>query len=73
MKTTVEIKYAGIPLLIEGTYHQAMRSLDYFDPPEPAEFDIDKIYIADSQIDVSNLFENDWESILDLIFEEIEG
>ena len=72
---TVEIKYAGIPLLVEGTYHQAMRSLDYFDPPEPADFDIDKIYIADSQIDVMDLFEiiDDWATIKDLIFEEIEG
>ena len=74
MNKTIEITYSGIPLLVEGEYIKGIKVTGYYDVEEPDQFYINQIFIADSQINVIDLFLiiDDEATLLDLIFEEIE-
>ena len=68
---TIEIKYCDVPLLVEGKiYKGSPTTRDY--PGDPDEFEIDSIYVADSQIDIVNMLsETDLENIQEIVNQEL--
>ena len=68
-----QINYRGINIEIEGEYYKGSYSLRYDSPPEPSDFEIEKIFYKDT--DVTELFEliDDWNNISNQVIEEIEG
>lgn len=70
---TTEIKYLGIPLIVHykviGKYFAATR----YEPEELPELDINEIYVADSEIDIFDLFlEKQLDDIYELVNSKLE-
>lgn len=55
--TEVAIKFDGFDIVVRGDYQPPERSTrDY--PGYPADFDVTEVYLVDSAIDVSELFDD---------------
>ena len=68
---TIEIKYCDVPLLVEGKIYKGSPTTRYY-PGDPDEFEIDSIYVSDSQIDIIDMLsENDLENIQEIVNNEI--
>jgi len=54
-----EFNYGLSKLTIEGAYYKGTNG-DYFNPPEPTEFEIHKVYVQGELelVDVTDLLEN---------------
>lgn len=76
MKTEQEIIYRGIKLLVEGTYTPPEEEVRYYSdmsgqPSSPSEFDVNVVFIQDT--DIYDLLGNDeLEHISELCIKEIE-
>lgn len=74
----VEINYAGITLIVEGNYHGEDPEVMYDSngegyPASPAEFEITKITVSDSFIDIWELLSyNQIDEITELVIEKTE-
>ena len=75
----VTINYKGIDLIAKGDYEQYEEPVWYDSemsgsPGSASEFEVQKIFVIDSNINIENLFSwEDFNEIKDLIIEEIEG
>lgn len=75
---TKEINYLEVPLNVSGRYYEGDPQVMYDSngegyPGSPAEFEIVKITVVDSDIDIWELFSNKQiDDIADLVIEEIE-
>lgn len=74
----VNIEFKGIPLRVVGEY-EAGEERTYYDsdmsghPGSPSSFDINEIYVEDSEIDIFELFSPaDLEVLSEKIIEQIE-
>lgn len=78
MKKEVEIEFKGVPLRVEGIYESEEPMVRYYPnrdgyPGSPSNFDIEGIYVADSEIDIYDLLPmRDIEEIEDEIVNKIE-
>lgn len=74
----VEINYLGVPLTIEGNYYEGEPQVMYDSngegyPGSPPEFEIVKISVSDSDIDIWELLsDKQLIEIAELIIEKIE-
>ncbi len=74
----VEINYSGVPLTIEGNYYEGDPQVMYDSngegyPGSPSEFEILKITVSDSEIDIWELFSNKQiDEITELVIEKTE-
>ena len=74
-----EINYAGVLLIIEGNYYEGDSQVMYDSngegyPGSPSEFEILKITVSDSDVDIWEIFSNNQiDEITDLVIEKIEG
>jgi hypothetical protein len=74
----VEINYLGVPLTVDGTYYKGDPQIMYINNGEsyagsPADFEILKITVSDSDVDIWELFSNKQiDEITELIIEKIE-
>jgi hypothetical protein len=74
----VEINYLGVPLSIEGNYYAEEAQVMYFSdmsgyPGSPAEFEILKITVPDSDVDIWELFsQKQIDEITNLVIEKTE-
>jgi hypothetical protein len=61
---THEFNYGLSKLTVEGEYYKGTNG-DYFNPPEPSEFEIHKVYVngVKELVDVTELLENDMRDI----------
>ena len=55
MKKSCTIEYLSIKLSCEGDYYKGTFG-GYEEPPEASEFEMTKIFVEDSNIDLTNLF-----------------
>jgi hypothetical protein len=75
----VEIKFKGIPLIVEGYYEKGEEAVyNYGDgsgyPGSNSSFDVNEIYVEYSEIDIFELFSAaDLEEIKEICLTEIEG
>lgn len=72
----VELDYRGVPLDVAGFYYCGSRG-DYYNPPEPAMFEVETIAIhGDIGVDLVNLLDGlgyvDRNSVIVNVLEEIE-
>mgnify|MGYP007090119755 CR=1 FL=1 len=74
----VEINYLGVPLIVEGTYYEGESQVMYDSngegyPGSPSEFEIVKISVSDSDIDIWELLsDKQLIEITELVIEKIE-
>jgi hypothetical protein len=74
----VEINYLEVPLTVSGTYYAGDPQVMYDSngegyPGSPAEFEIIKIAVSDSDVDIWELFSNKQiDEITELAIEKIE-
>lgn len=74
----VEIIYNDVPLRVVGEYIEGESEIQYYpdmsgQPSSPPDFEIDKIFVLDSDINIVNIFYlKDFTEIRDLVIEEIE-
>lgn len=77
MKTQVEINYKDLELIIYGTYTEEVKGIMYYDdmsglPDSSSSFDISKITVVDSDVDIFILFCGDYQEIEELVLDKIE-
>lgn len=76
---TATIEYKGITLLISGSYTEGEEQIMYESEGggyegSGSDFDIEDIFVSDSDIDIIELFSfADLEEIKDLVINKIEG
>jgi hypothetical protein len=74
----VEINYLEVPLTVSGTYYEGDPQVMYDSngegyPGSPAEFEIIKITVSDSDVDIWELFSNKQiDEITELVIEKTE-
>lgn len=74
----VEINYLGVPLSIEGNYYEGEPQVMYDSngegyPGSPSDFEIRKITVLDSDIDIWELLSSkQFDEITELVIEKIE-
>jgi hypothetical protein len=74
----VEINYSEVPLAVVGIYYEGEPQVMYDSngegyPGSPSEFEILKITVSDSEIDIWELFSNKQiDEITELVIEKIE-
>jgi hypothetical protein len=74
----IEIEYLGVPLSIEGTYYPSEAQVMYYSdmsgyPGSPAEFEIIKITVTDSDVDIWELFsQRQIDEITELVIQKTE-
>ena len=74
----VTINYKGIDLIAKGNYTEGEYEIYYDDdlsghPGSASEFEVQKIFVIDSDVNIIELLYYGIEYITDLIIEEIEG
>ena len=73
-----EINYLEVPLIVSGRYYEGDPQVMYDGngegyPGSPAEFEIIKITVSDSDVDIWELFSNKQiDDIAELVIEKIE-
>jgi len=77
MKTQTEINYKDLDLIIYGTYTEELKGRMYYDdmsglPDSSSSFEISKITVVDSDVDISILFCGDYQKIEELVLDKIE-
>jgi hypothetical protein len=74
----IEIEYLGVPLSIEGTYYPSEAQVMYYSdmsgyPGSPAEFEIIKITVTDSDVDIWELLsQRQIDEITELVIQKTE-
>jgi hypothetical protein len=74
----VEINYLKVPITVEGDYYAGDFQILYDNdgtgyPGSPAEFEIVKITVSDSDVDIWELFSNKQiDEITELVIEKVE-
>lgn len=74
----VQINFKDITLIVQGTYIQGENTVYYYSdgsghPGTPSDFEIDKITLLDSNVDIFELFSyDDIDEIVELVIEAIE-
>ena len=75
-KMEIQINYKGIDLVVSGDYDKGEETV-YYDsngegyPGVEPYFDIDKIYVLDSSVDILDLLYDDLDCIVDLVIEKL--
>lgn len=73
-----QINFKDITLIVQGTYIQGENTVYYYGdgsgyPGTPSDFEIDKITLLDSNVDIFELFSyDDMGEIVELVIEAIE-
>ena len=76
METT--INYKGIPLIVHGTYEAEEEAVRYYSdgsgyPGSASSFDVNEIYVEDSEIDIFEFFScANLDEISELVINKIE-
>lgn len=73
----IEIEFRGIPLRVVGTYEPEELMVRYYDdmsgyPGSASSFDVNEIYVIDSEYDIYDLYTRDLEEIETEVINKIE-
>lgn len=74
----INIEFKGIPIIVVGEYEAGEEAVMYYSdmsghPGSPSSFDVEEVYVEDSEIGIFELFSlADLEVITEKVLEQIE-
>lgn len=74
----ISIEFKGIPIRVVGEYEAGEEAVMYYSdmsghPGSPSSFDVEEVYVEDSEIDIFEFFSSDdLEVITENVLEQIE-
>lgn len=74
----INIEFKGIPLRVVGEYEAGEEAVRYYSdmsgyPGSPSSYDVEEVYVEDSEIDIFEFFSpDDLEIIAEKVLEQIE-
>jgi len=74
----ISVVFKGIPIRVVGEYEAGEEAVMYYNdmsgyPGSPSSFNVDEVYVEDSEIDIFEFFSpDDLEVILEKVIEQIE-
>lgn len=74
----INIEFKGIPIIVVGEYEAGEEAVMYYSdmsghPGSPSSFDVEEVYVEDSEIDIFEFFSpDDLEIIEEKVLEQIE-
>ena len=74
----INIEFKGIPIIVVGEYEAGEEAVMYYSdmsghPGSPSSFDVEEVYVEDSEIDLIEFFSPaDLEVITEKVIEQIE-